>query len=353
MTAFLYHFHGLGGFDFSAMAPDDLKNVQDLAAQRDLEILPTVYLRREALPRLRDTVQAFSELSAAGDVPNIAGFAIEGPLLGPDGGIPRRGKWYPTAEEWTQLTALGPMGLKYVVMAPDAADLDESVGDGLSFAELLGRFYDNGVRIGVGHYHRDNPHRSARRLEEVLDHLHQHYESSPFLVLTDHLYNDMPRNFVHAWRSAAALERRPDELASVMAPRWTRDTLTDLLGPVPAAMLNAALDDRLMPCLNFDGRHVDLALCRRTVDYLGTDRLIALTDHIEVDTMAGEPLTQDAHSGLRLRDDGAVAAGSSDYPTQRANMLSIGLDDDQVQQLFYRNPKAAIEFRPTRQTSRV
>ncbi|MFF3432114.1 hypothetical protein [Streptomyces sp. NPDC002602] len=353
MTAFLYHFHGIGGFDFSSMSPDDVKSIQSLAGQRDLEILPTVYLRRENLSRLRDTMQAFSELSQAGDVPNIAGFGIEGPLLGPDGGIPRRGKWYPTADEWAQLAELGSFGLKYVVMAPDAMDLDDPVGDGLTFSELLCRFYDNGVRIGVGHYHRDNPHRSALRLEHVLDHLHLHYESSPFLVLTDHLYNDMPRNFVHAWRSKAAMGRRVDELAQVMAPRWTRETLPDLLGPVPAAMLNAALDGRLMPCLNFDGRHVDLAICRRTIDYLGADRLIALTDHIEVDTMAGEPLTQDAHSGLRLRDDGAVAAGSSGYTTQRANMLSIGLNDHQVQQLFYRNPKAAIEFRPARQASSV
>ncbi|MEV4664809.1 hypothetical protein AB0J85_23020 [Micromonospora echinofusca] len=353
MTAFLYHFHGLGPYDFSAMSPDDLAPLQQLAAERDVEIVPTIYLRREKLPALRALVERYGVLSAEGALPNIAGFAIEGPLLGPDGGIPRKGKWHPTADEWRQLADLGPHGLRYVVMAPDGAGLDEPVDAGMTFADLLDRCYDNEVRIAVGHFHRDDPDRSARRVGEVLDYLHSRYESSPYLVLTDHLYNDMPRRFAHAWRTEVALARKPEQLAAVIGPTWTRQNIAELLGPVPAAVLTAALDGRLMPCLNFDGRHVDLAICRRTVDFLGCDRLIALTDHTEIDTMAGEVLTQDAYSRLRLRDDGAVAAGSSGYELQRANMLSIGLDATQIDQLFRRNPKAAVAYRPKRQTARV
>ncbi|GAB3136950.1 hypothetical protein GCM10027290_01790 [Micromonospora sonneratiae] len=353
MTAFLYHFHGLGKYDFSSMSPEDLESLQQLAAARDVEILPTVYLRREALPALRELVQRYGVLAAEGAVPNIAGFAIEGPLLGPDGGIPRRGRWYPTADEWTQIADLGPHGLRYVVMAPDGAALDEVLDDGMTFADLLDRCYDNGVRIAIGHFHRNDPERSARRVDEVLDYLHSRYESSPNLVLTDHLYNDMPRNFVHAWRTEVARTRRPEQLAAVVGPTWTRHNIGELLGPVPAAVLNAALDGRLMPCLNFDGRHVDLAISRRTVDFLGCERLIALTDHTEVNVMAGEVLSQDSYSRLRLRDDGAVAAGSSGYEQQRENMLSIGMAHDQIDQIFYRNPKAAIDFRPKRQTATV
>lgn len=353
MTAFLYHFHGLGNYDFSAMSPEDLAPLQELAAARDVEILPTIYLRREALTRLRDLVQAYAEMSAAGAVPNIAGFAIEGPLLGPDGGIPRKGKWYPTADEWTRIADLGPLGLRYVVMAPDGAGLDDDLSDGMTFAELLNRFYGNHVRIAMGHFHRNDPDRSAERVRDALEYLHGRYVSSPYLVLTDHLYNDMPRRFVHAWRTNVALARRADQLAAVMGEPWTRENIANLLGPVPSAVLTAALDGLLMPCLNFDGRHVDLAICRRTVDFLGCDRLIALTDHTEINTMAGEALSQDEYSGLRLRDDGAVAAGSSGYELQRANMHSIGLDDTEIHQLFYRNPKAAIGFRPKRQHAAV
>src|SRR5215475_10457917 len=316
MTAFLYHFHGLGGIDFSALDPKALPAMQNLAAAQDLEILPTVYLRREALPDLATTVQEYGRLREEGALPNIAGFAVEGPLLGPQGGIPRAGKWYPSVAEWTTLAQLGEYGLKYIVMAPDAMELDDEIEPGFCFADLLVSFYERGLRVALGHFHRDNPERSARRMRDVIAFLHTRYESSPYLILTDHLYNDMPRNFTHAWRKAQQQARRDTEIAPLLAADWEKSDLYTLLGPVPATMLDAARDGLLMPCINFDGYHVDLALVRKTYDYLGQDRLIVLTDHTEVAEMAREKLIRDGHSGLWLRDDGAVAAGSTGYRQQ-------------------------------------
>ncbi|MFJ9085814.1 hypothetical protein ACIRL3_25665 [Streptomyces sp. NPDC102384] len=344
MKAFLYHFHGIDDFDFSSISPGDLPRIQKAAASREYGILPTVYLRRENLPKLVEVLQEYHQLAQEEAVSNIAGFAIEGPLLGPQGGIPRAGRWYPSAKEWDVIASLGPLGLRYIVMAPDAMALDERIDDGPTYGDLLISFYEQGLRIAVGHFHRHAPERSATRLRNVLEFLHGRYKSSPYLVLTDHLYNDTPRNFKHSWRTPEERIHRDAELHRVLACDWNNTDLRELLGPVPAEMLRSARESLLYPCINFDGYHVDLEICRRTVDYLGADRLIALTDHTEVATMAQEPLTRSDHNPLWLRDDGAVAAGSSGYGQQRENILSIGLDDSAIQRMFVTNPVAAIEY---------
>jgi N-acetylglucosamine-6-phosphate deacetylase len=341
---FLYHFHGLGCFDFSALNPGDLDGLQELAADQGLEILPTVYLRRDALPRFTEVVEAYGSARQGGRLPNIAGFAVEGPLLGPQGGIPRASRWFPTGAEWRELARLGYHGLRYIVMAPDAMELGDEIERGFTFSDLLFEFYDQGTRIALGHFHRDDPVRSARRLNDVLELLHMRYASSPFLVLTDHLFNDMPRNFTHAWRTAEQREHRVDELAKFLDHEWEDSDLERLLGPVPAALLTAAQRELLMPCLNFDGYHVDLEICRKTFDYLGEDRLIALTDHTELPTMAAEPLTQDKYSKLWLRDDGAVAAGSTDHVHQIQNMRSIGLPERAIDKIFFTTPRLAVAY---------
>ena len=57
-TSFLYHFHGLGGIDFSEMTESDLPILESIAEERNLEVLPTVYLRRPALERFASLVEA-------------------------------------------------------------------------------------------------------------------------------------------------------------------------------------------------------------------------------------------------------------------------------------------------------
>lgn len=347
MATLLYHFHGLGDIDFSSMRPEELPQLEAIANGADLEIVPTIYLRRDRLSLLEELLSSYAELASLGRVPSIAGFAVEGPLLGPQGGIPRAGKWRPTSNEWLRLAALGRQGLKYVVIAPDAMELTSEIGDGLTFGALVGAFYDLGARLALGHFHHDAPERSAARMRAFLNYVHDCYQPSPYLVLTDHLYNDMPRNFRHAWRTTADVGERKRELARVLGD-WSRADLHDLLGPVPATMLESAMTGLLMPCINFDGVHVDLAVVRQTVEWLGCERLIALTDHTDVLSMAGETLTRDPDNGLLLRDDGAVAAGSSGPDRHRANMRAIGMSEEDIQAVFWKNPRRAIAFQPSR-----
>lgn len=341
MNPFLYHVHGIGPFDFSRITPDDLPVVQECAEAQGTEIVLTIFLGRSGLAGLADVVKSYAALSSEGRLPNIAGFAVEGPLLGPLGGIPREGKWVPTLDEWQSLVDLGQYGLRYIVMAPDAMELHETVADGVTFGTLLERFYDAGVKIALGHFHHDDPERSARRTRDVIEFIHARYDPSPYLVLTDHLFNDMPRAFVHTWRTPEERVSREAELEPLLVRPWEEQDLGKLLGPVPAELLAATREGLLTPCLNFDGMHVDLEVCRLTVAYLGAERLIALTDHIEVDTMANEQLSKSGN-GLWLRADGVVAAGSSDYAKQRRNMESIGLTDTEITSLFFGNPRAAV-----------
>lgn len=333
----LFHVHGVGAYDFSTLAPEDLLGVQKAAAAAAIAVLPTVYLRRGYLSELRDVLARFAELDDAGEVPNVLGFAIEGPLLGPAGGVPRAGIWQPTAREWHEIAELGPLGLRYVVIAPDAVGLDEELDTGITFADLVDAFYRNGVRLALGHFRHDDPDTSARRIDEVLTYVARRWDDSKYAVVTDHLFNDMPRNFIHAFRDGGDASRR-ERFEAFLARPWSRAVLPELLGPVPAALLNAAVDQRLTPCLNFDGEHVALEVCRRTVEYLGRGNLMAMTDSTEVSEMAGEKLHFRDGSRLLYRDDEVVAAGTSGLSRQLANMRSIGIDEGDIESLFVDTP---------------
>jgi N-acetylglucosamine-6-phosphate deacetylase len=336
----LFHAHGLGEHDFSAMTGEQLAGVEAAAAERGVCVVPTVFLRREWLPELESVITRYA--AEREQLPHILGFAMEGPLLGPQGGTPRLASWHPTQEEWATIARLGRLGLRYVVLAPDALELDDRLMvSGLRLRDLVRDLYANGVKIALGHFLHDAPELSAARVGRLLDFVHEIAGEEQCNVLTDHLFNDMPRSFRHVWRGEPA-ERRDREAAEFLRSPWEPDTLPELLGPVPAALLKAAREGLLMPCMNFDGQHVDLAICRRTVDYLGAENLIAISDHIELTNMAGESLTRMAGTTLWLRDDGVVAAGSTGMDKQIQNMRSIGLSDEELEALLCDNPRRAL-----------
>lgn len=330
----LFHVHGIGSFDFSSMTPDDLEGVDELARLRDVDLVPTIFLRREYGPTFRDVLAEFTSGKREGRYGRIAGFGVEGPLLGSSGGVPEAGCWRPNAAEWIELADLGRLGLSYIVMAPDAVEITEELEPGVVFRDVIDAFYLNGVKLALGHFRHDDPGLSARRTERVIDYIQARYGPSPLVVITDHLFNDMPRRFTHAWRSAEEKARREAELEPFLAQEWTAASLPELLGPVPATLLLAAAEGRLTPTLNFDGEHVDLEVCRRTVEFLGSERLIAITDDTESTEMAGESLSRRPGSSLLFRDDGRVAAGSSGTLVQDANLRSLGLGDEQRQNLL-------------------
>lgn len=337
----LFHVHGMGEHDFSSLHPTELGSVQLEAQSRNLDVVPTIFLRREWLQPCEALLESFGR--DVDHFPNILGFAIEGPLLGPSGGTPRSAAWMPSVAEWRRIASLGRVGLRYLVLAPDAMEMEDMIAPGFRLLDLVEALSENGVRIALGHFERSNPERSADRALGLIDAIQAIIGPSRFSVLTDHLYNDMPRSFVHAWRGEAKA-RRDREIEEFLRTPWRPDDLRKLLGPVPAALLEAAREGRLLPCLNFDGHHVDLAVCKRTVEYIGAEGLIAITDHTETQSMAGEELHQTRDASLWYRDDEVVAAGRKDLEWQIENMRRIGLEDSEIHSMTTGNPHRVIEL---------
>jgi len=335
----LFHVHGLGEFDFSSLRPEDLPAIQRAAVDRGVDLVPTIFLRQNWLGACVALIRSYS--SAREQFPNILGFAIEGPLLGPSGGTPRSAAWMPTVDEWQTIASLGSLGLRYLVLAPDAMDTRDLVARGCRLIDLIELFSEHDVRIALGHFERSNPERSAERALSLIEAIHDVRGLDRFNVLTDHLYNDMPRNFTHAWRGEAKVQRAV-ELEQFLGTSWVPGDLNGLLGPVPSALLEAARGGRLLPCLNFDGYHVDLAICRRTVDFVGADSLIAITDHTETVAMAGEELHPADDSSLWYREDEIVAAGRMDLDWQIKNMRAIELSEREIDLMTNTNPHCVL-----------
>lgn len=346
----LFHTHGIGKFDFSEMQETDLESVNAVAAERDALVCATVYLKQSGFARCGNLLKAYARLRSAGELPNILGFAIEGPVLGPRGGTPDGSVWRPTNLQWREIADWSRLGLKYVVIAPDILELDEEVDCGMTFGELLILIYQSGGRVALGHFEGRSARDSTRKFHDVLTHIEGVFEPSPYLVLTDHLFNDMPRSFKHAFRTSAERASRHGELDR-HAAGWTPSSLESLLGPLPAAVLEAARHGRLTPAINFDGGHVDLTICRRVVEYLGADRIIAMTDHIEIGSLAGELLSKDQETALLYRSDGVLAASSVPHEQQRNNMKQLGLSDPAISAMVNRTPLAALSFAPRERTA--
>ena len=341
----LFHTHGLGGFDFSTIDSDMLGAIDALAAQRKAIVCPTVYITPQSAQCFRPVLERFAHGRSNGDFSRILGFALEGPVLGPRGGTPTGSVWHPDANQWAEIVSWFSLGLRYIVVSPDAVALDEELDNGLTFAGLVSSIYAAGGRIALGHFATPRSGSdSADKVREILSFVEAGFQSSPYLVLTDHLFNDMPLNFRHAFRSDDEISDRQSALARVLETPWHPSALIDLLGPVPAALLQAAVDRRLTPALNFDGGHVDLEVCRKVVRYLGTSRVIAITDHTETSTLAGERLIP--IRTLFYRRDGILAASRVTHEQQRANMAEIGLSDNEIAEVFYTTPLAALQFNP-------
>jgi N-acetylglucosamine-6-phosphate deacetylase len=341
----LFHTHGLAGFDFSVVERRDLQAIDKIAAERHAYLCATVFLQQDMMGRLRRVLTEFAEEKSKGAFHNLLGFAVEGPVLGPRGGTPRGSVWRPTTEQWVELVSWFDIGLKYIVISPDVVALNEELDTGFTFADLISQIYEVGGRVALGHFaRRDDPAESANRIQCILRFLEARYCPSPYLVLTDHLFNDMPLRFRHAFRTEAEKLERANYIAPILNTPWVPSTLPNLLGEVPAALLIGARERRLTPSINFDGSHVDLDVCKNVVNYLGASRLIAITDHTDVFEMAGERLS--AVDELLYRSDGILAASRVGHEQQRANMVKIGLSEHEIQQLFFDVPLAALQFRP-------
>jgi N-acetylglucosamine-6-phosphate deacetylase len=318
----LIHTHGIGEIDYSSMGWKELQVIEKAASDRNLFILPSVFLARDYLHGFREVLRYYDD--HRDDYPHILGFSVEGPLLGKVGGVPPRGIWSPNADEWEFIASLGELGLKYIVIGPDAGDLSDKLESYVTFRDVIDLFCSAGVRLALGHFRHVHPELSAARTVAVIDYLHDRCGPGADVALTDHLFNDMPRNFRHVWRTDEERVQRDRQLSEFLSVEWTDANLDDLLGPVPASIVRAAKADRIMPFLNFDGDHVDLEICRRTLDFLGPQRVIGITDDTERPFLAGEHLQRREGNGLWYRSDNIVAAGTGHIGKQCANLVRIG-----------------------------
>lgn len=330
----LVHTHGIAGIDYSSMTPNDLFEIQKEAEKQNVQLLPGIFLRREYVDGFEEILNFWNKNRL--EFKNIKGFSIEGPMLGANSGVPPRGVWIPTASEWRRFSKWGSKGLCYIVIAPDASPFDDDL-QGITYREILDEFYSNGVRVALGHFRHDDSKRSANALMETVSYIWSKYATQPSDILTDHLFNDMPRNFIHSWRGIAAQERRYYELASFLEKTWSESNLPEVLGDVPAMIISLAKQDKLMPFLNFDGEHVAIEICKKTLDYLGEGRVIGITDDTSIPKLAGEELYQQEGSSLWYRGEGVVAAGTLNVSLQIDNMRRSGFSDQEIEDVFVRN----------------
>lgn len=340
MMNILIHTHGIEDIDYSVMEPDDLYRINKFSRDKKQYVVPCIFLTQDYINQFIRVLQEYSKNRRL--LTNILGFGIEGPLLGSFAGVPPRGIWYPNAQQWKKLAGLGKYGLKYIVMGPDNGDLDDDIG-GITYREVYDLMYQSGVRIAFGHFQRSNPELSAYRTEAVIEYIRARYGSEQSIILADHLYNDMPRNFKHVWRTPDEQKNRTEEIKYLLSNPWEENELSSLLGPVPAILLKSAAKGKILPFLNFDGDHVDLEICKRTLEYVGAKNIIGITDDISVPTLAGEPLHHKPGNSLWYREDNIVAAGSGTISTQISNMKSIGMSDWEIYQVFSINPGRGVQ----------
>lgn len=146
----LFHVHGISKHDFSSLLPEELESVQKQAEARNIDVVPTIFLRKDWLAPCETLLGCYDQ--TAEQLPNILGFAIEGPLLGPSGGTPQSASWMPSAAEWIRIAALGRSGLRYIVLAPDAMEPEDAIAPGFRLIDLIEALSESGVRIALGHF---------------------------------------------------------------------------------------------------------------------------------------------------------------------------------------------------------
>lgn len=340
-----YHCHGVGRFDFTEIAALDLQEVEDILAVREHKTILTLYLPKPNFNDFLNLVERFDAGKQAGKFLHIEGLALEGPLLGSHGGTPESGVWMPTHYHWEQLAECGKKGLVYVILSPDAHfpgsnfvfDKNSPSVEWITHTLLTG-----GVLPAPGHFVKTNPIESAKALQSIFYRVEK-WGHGP--TITDHLYNDMPHNFKHAWRTPEEKAKRDIDIKRLQLESWSLDTLEETLGPVPATMIRNARNGLVKICQNFDGEHVDLAIVKRTVELAGVNNILMMTDSIESKRLAGRRLHLHEGSTLLYQDEGIVAAGSQDVHRQIENMLSIGMTTQAITSVISKNPEKLFKRR--------
>lgn len=333
------HCHGVGHFDFTEIAEIDLAEIEEILTKKQHKSILTLYLLEKNFDAFFDLMEQFSIGKSKGRYPHIAGFGLEGPLLASHGGTPHKGVWQPSKAQWQKIAQTGGLGLRYVILSPDAEipngnqfDMNKPPKD---VAWITDTLLIGNVLPTPGHFTKHDPVRSARLLQQLFDRVAE-WGKGP--TLSDHLLNDMPHNFKHAWRTQSEKAKKDNEISQLHMEEWTLGNIEEKLGPVPATMIRNAKQGLVKIAQNFDGEHVDLAIVKKMVELIGAENLLMMTDSIESKRLAGRELTMKEGSGLLYQGEDIVAAGSKNVTTQIENMLSIGLSIEQIKLITHNNP---------------
>lgn len=339
-----FHCHGIGRFDFTDIGSLNLQEIESILAHRKQRCVLTLYLPQSNFEAFLGFMEKFNAGRKTGQFKHIAGIGLEGPLLASHGGTPESGVWMPSYDHWEALSHCGKKGLIYIILSPDAF----LPGSNFSFTRgfpdmiwIIETLLTGGVLPAPGHFTKMNPIESATKLQTLFDIVASWYPGA--ITLTDHLFNDMPHNFPHAWRTPQEKERREEEIRNLGLETWSLSTLEEDLGMIPATMIRNAHKGRVKICQNFDGEHVDLAVVKRAVELIGAENMLMMTDSIESRCLAGRTLYMQSGSTLLYQDNGIVAAGSQDIYHQVNNMISMGLSKNQITLLTRKVPQALLD----------
>ncbi|MFJ6750699.1 MULTISPECIES: hypothetical protein [unclassified Streptomyces] len=336
------HCHGFGDVDFSDFTQVDLDRLDMWCEGEGVLALPTMYLHRDRLGEFEGFMRRYAAKRADGLLPHIPGVALEGPLLSHRGGTPQSTVWAPSRNEWERLAALGDHGLVYTVVSPDAFSPESVLQDDphlkdSDFEWIVPTLLSRGVRPALGHFTRDDPARSAATVDAIVETAYRsEWNGNGVRVTTDHLFNDMPLNIRHAFRTDRARAQRDEVIASYDVPNWTLDNISEMAGPVPGAIIKQAVNGRIAACINFDGEHVDLTLATRAVQLMGPRNAMIMTDRCDSARLGGRALHHTGDNGLWYEENGVVAAGSQPLARHIANARANGLSDADISFLITR-----------------
>jgi N-acetylglucosamine-6-phosphate deacetylase len=336
-----FHCHGVGDFDLSFPSATDLFQVDKILKLEGIAVVLVFSLPQQELENFEALLETYRAARQKRQITNILGIALEGPVLSLVGGTPESGCWNPTRAQWQRIAALGPKGLVYCVLSPDCeVNAGESHPEDIGWvARTLSR---QGVMPALGHFQKHDPKRSAVAINEMCDGLAR---SGLGPVITDHLFNDMPLNFKHCWRTAEERSNRAAELAAILDDEWSVENIEEKLGPVPAAMVRQAWRGNLKVCLNFDGDHVDIDICKKAVELIGAENVILMTDRIAGRKFGGRKLSTRPDNTLLYQDQRIVAGGTQTVVSQLGNMLRAGIGSEAVYRIAFDNPRSLLRGR--------
>ncbi|MFU8649745.1 N-acetylglucosamine-6-phosphate deacetylase [Lysinibacillus sp. RSDA_15] len=345
------HLHGLGGSDFSKEGFFDLSLVNQMAKNQGIICVPSIFLSRQHLDDFVEFINKFSLEKKNGEYTHIAGLSLEGPLLSSHGGTPTVGNWMATKSEWEKISNCGEKGLKYIVLSPDifteGSFLSNKINNQTPSLEwIVSLLFEAEIGISMGHFHKSTPEESAQCIQQIIDIASKHFAKEKIrdFIMVDHFFNDMPSNITYAWRTPERQVYRTGELEALNMDSWNLENLSEKVGPVPAKLLNAAKDGLVTICINFDGEHVDLEVCKKIIELIGSENITAMTDHLDNNRMGNLILNKRKESSLWFKDDGIVAAGSSTMEIQMTNLRRIGIPEKDIWKICSFSPARLLRF---------